>query len=112
MKKFTKYAAQGDLLLVKIDALPEGLTEVSPVDGQHTVAHSETGHHHTLAAGRVRYFRPDEGAFSGYVQVKEPTPLVHHRPHDTHEPILLDKGVYEIRRQREYTPKGYRRVED
>ena len=31
---------------------------------------------------------------------------------DTHEPIMLDDGIYRLRRQREYTPEGYRRVED
>lgn len=34
------------------------------------------------------------------------------RSFDTHESILLKGGTYEIRRQREYTPEGWRRVED
>jgi hypothetical protein len=29
-----------------------------------------------------------------------------------HEPIMFGVGIYEVRRQREYTPEGFRRVED
>lgn len=38
--------------------------------------------------------------------------VVHHRPHDTHETLRLVRGIYEVRRQREWTPEGWRRVED
>lgn len=34
------------------------------------------------------------------------------RPYDTHAPIMFEPGIYEVRRQREYTPEGFRRVED
>ena len=38
--------------------------------------------------------------------------LEHLREFDKHEPILFEPGVYHVRRQREYTPEGFRRVED
>ena len=47
-----------------------------------------------------------------WIKVNRPTVLEHQRPHDTHAPIKFAKGVYEVRRQREYTPEGWRRVAD
>jgi hypothetical protein len=44
--------------------------------------------------------------------VNDPVALEHLRDHDTHEPILFEKGTYHVRRQREYTPEGFRKVED
>ena len=47
-----------------------------------------------------------------WLQVNRSTALDHLRPHDTHESIMFEPGIYEVRRQREYTPEGFRRVED
>ena len=44
-KTFTDMAAQGDLLIQRVDTFPENLERVAPENGQHIVAHSETGHH-------------------------------------------------------------------
>jgi len=44
--------------------------------------------------------------------VNNPTELRHERSFDTHAPITIDKGKYEIRRQREYTLEGWRKIED
>lgn len=118
MKTFLKTAAQGEALFRRIDAAPDSLVDVAPVDGQVIIAHSETGHHHVMSADTVTLHRPAEGVAVPegleilYAIVREPTALEHLRPHDTHEPILFEPGVYEIRRQREYTPEGFRRVED
>ena len=38
--------------------------------------------------------------------------IEHLRSFDTHESISIAPGIYEIRRQREYTPEGWKRVED
>ena len=40
------------------------------------------------------------------------TLLRHLRDHDTHKTIAIPAGVFEVRRQREHTPEGWRRVED
>ena len=50
--------------------------------------------------------------FIAYLKVEEDTELKHKRSFDTHESLLLTPGIYEIRRQREYTPEGYRRAAD
>lgn len=112
MKKFKQQAAQGDILIRRIDALPEGLEKLEPKDNQHIVAHSETGHHHAFAEKGVNLFHAANDSMNLYVVIDEQADLIHNRSFDTHETIRFDAGVYEIRRQREYTPEGWRRVED
>jgi hypothetical protein len=38
--------------------------------------------------------------------------LRHLRQQDTHETLKIAPGIYEVRRQREYTPEGWRRAAD
>ena len=47
-----------------------------------------------------------------WLEVNRPTALVHKRDFDTHAPVLVQPGIYEVRRQREYTPEGFRQVMD
>lgn len=113
MKRFTRMAAQGDMLLLRIGALPEEAREVPAVDGAYILAHSETGHNHVvLDRPTVRLFSAmDE--FRAYLVVEdEPAVLEHQRSFDTHESLLITPGVYEVRRQREHTPEGFRRAAD
>lgn len=113
MKTINRMGAQGDLLLRKVEALPEGLEPVPAEGGRLIVAHSETGHHHWLAAPGCELWRSPGDPLIAYLRVSsEGADLVHARPWDTHETIRLPGGVYELRRQREYTPEGWRRVED
>lgn len=118
MKTFEKICAQGDVMFIKIDELPSGVTpDLSAVEGEELViTHSETGHHHVMDRKKAVMFMADGrgsgDGFVSYLEVKEDTPIVHKRSFDTHAPILFGKGFYEVRRQREYTPEGYRRVED
>ena len=118
MKTFWHTCAQGEALFRRVDAAPTGAAEVAPEGGRLILAHSETGHHHVMdaAAATLWTLPADHPAPAGvqilYLIVREPTTLEHLRPFDTHEPILFEPGVYEVRRQREYAPEGYRRVED
>jgi len=103
-------AFQGDLMFRRIDALPPGLT--ASLGDEHVVAHSETGHHH-VALGGAYYQSPDP--LLAYLVTAKPTLVEHRRSTDTHQSLLLNghaEVVWEIRRQREYTPEGWRRVED
>lgn len=117
MKSFTKIAAQGDLLIRRIEKLPEGLTQCGVENGKYIVAHSETSHHHVIEARpNVRVLDSADPLVS-YLEVVEATDttetlLEHLRSFDTHETIAIPPGTYEIRRQREYTPEGWRRVAD
>lgn len=118
MKTFTHTAAQGDVLFRRAEKLPDGVTPVATIDGKLIITHSETGHHHAMVLDRKRSKTPSVEMFStdnpliAWLRVNRPTVLEHLRPHDTHAPILFQPGVYEVRRQREYVPEGFRRVAD
>lgn len=117
MKTFKNQAAQGDLLIRRIDNLPEGCKQITSEKGFFVVAHSESGHNHVIEhKPNVSLYTTDDPMIS-YLQVIEANDateaiIEHLRSFDTHESILINPGIYEIRRQREYTPKGWRRVED
>jgi len=119
LKTFTKCAAQGDLLIRRIDAIPADAKPIKAEKGSYVVAHSETGHNHVIdERPNVALFASasNDGMIS-YLQVIEATDatetvLEHLRSFETHEPIIIPPGNYEIRRQREYVPEGWRRVED
>lgn len=104
--------AQGDLTIIATEFDKEGLSEMTPEDGKLIVGHSETGHNHILKANRVKCFMDTNNPFKLFVEVEEGTPLEHLRSHDTHGSIMLPPGQYQINQGREYTPEGYRRVQD
>ncbi|HSV48340.1 MAG TPA: hypothetical protein VLJ58_21305 [Ramlibacter sp.] len=117
MRTFKNQAAQGDLYIRRIAAVPAGAKPMAAEKGHFIVAHSETGHHHVIAERPgVQVFTTEDPMVS-YLQVIEATEqtealLEHLRSFDTHETIAIPPGSYELRRQREYTPEGWRRVED
>ena len=106
----TAPVAQGDVMIKRIDSLPEGLEESKAEDGNYVVAHSETGHHHVMSSADCTVWDQDE--FRSYVQVDNVVHLRHLRSFDTHETIALPPGKYRITRQREYVADGYRRAQD
>jgi len=119
MKEIKKSGAQGDVIFRRVKALPNGVVE-KKIEGEIIVAHSETGHHHVAESpGEVAFFSTKDPLVS-YLRVKgEYADIVHHRPWDTHETLrLLSDGtgegetIWEIGRQREWTPEGYRIVAD
>lgn len=112
MKTFEKTCAQGDIYITRIYKLPAGLVPVAPEDGRVIVTHSETGHHHVMLAERTKAYRLPDSIMDIFLTVEKGDTLEHLRPHDTHEPIQFGPGLYHVRRQREHTPEGFRRVED
>ncbi len=112
MKTFDKVCAQGDILITRIDKLPPGLVPVAPENGKVVVAHSETGHNHVMLAERTKMYRLPDSIMDIFLTVESGDTLEHLRPNDTHEAIKFEPGNYHVRRQREYAPKGFRRVED
>lgn len=116
MKTFTNCAAQGDLLITRIDEIPTDAVRQEPGDGVFVVAHSETGHHHVVESAPVEYFHAaNDGDFAGqvaYLRVNEPVALRHLRSFDTHEALSIPAGLYRLNQQREYTPEGFRRAAD
>ena len=109
---FKNACAQGDVHFTRIGKMPSGLKPVAAENGKLLVTHSETGHHHVMSSDGVAMFSDGSDAFTCYLAVSEPTMLEHLRSFDTHAPILFAPGNYQVRRQREYVPEGFRRVED
>lgn len=112
MKKIERLGAQGDVMFRRVDTVPAGLVEQPAKGARVVVAHSETGHDHYLAATGVALFADPADPMVCYLRIEGGADVVHARPFDTHETLRLGAGVWQVRRQREHTPKGWRRVED
>lgn len=117
MKTFKNIAAQGDLFIRRIESIPANAKPINAEKGRFVLAHSETGHDHIIAERPNVKLYGTGAPMVSYLEVVEATDatetlLEHLRSFDTHETIKIPAGRYEIRRQREYTPEGWRRVED
>ena len=108
-KTFDRIAAQGDFIIIRVDAIPANVVPVPPEQGKHVIAHSETGHHHVMDASHVRAFKPKKpDIYTLFLQVDKPTDIEHLRGFDTHEPIRTSPGMYRVHRQRQRVPEGFR----
>lgn len=121
MKTIQTIAAQGDVVFRRIDVLPTDVQQAKTESGAFVVAHSETGHNHIVMErpGVTMFSAMDElkamldGKPAAYLVIEnEPAKVEHLRGFDTHETIALSPGIWEVRRQREYTPEGFRRAAD
>lgn len=113
MKSFDKVAAQGDMMLIRIDQLPDDAKPEAAVNGRFVLTHSETGHDHVvMERPTVKFFSAMDEFRSYLIVEEEPAVLEHLRPTDTHEPLEIKPGIYEVRRQREYSPQGWQRAAD
>jgi len=98
---------QGDVFLRKIDEVPEGAEECTPKNDRLILAEGEaTGHHHSVAAAQARLLRYKEQMY--LVVAAKMLQLIHQE----HSPLEIPEGIYEVIRQREYTPQEVRRVAD
>ena len=120
MKTFKLSAAQGEVNVRRIDAVPDnlGLTPVAPEKGLLIVGHSESGHHHGFrASGGVAVMERTKDVPAGmkilYAILDEPTALIQDAAHP-HEPMMFEAGAYELRISREFDPfaEEARRVAD
>ena len=118
MKSAKRFIAQGDCLFLKVPALPGG-TALDPCADQLVVAHSETGHDHVAESTSARLHHVNGDPLTSYLVFGDTDvvgiDIVHLRPWDTHETVRLlgvPGDVWQVRRQREWTPEGWRRVED
>lgn len=93
---------QGDLLIRKIDSLPE--ETLSEVKSGIILYGEATGHKHRITKGRLFKSKSD----SMFLSVSRQGFIVH----EEHNPISLSKGYYAVIRQREYHPEEIRNVID
>jgi len=106
---------QGELMVRRIDEeIPATARAVPPIAGYHIVAHSETGHHHVIDGVKAAVYEAADDEFIGWIKSLggDGAEITHQRGFDTHEALHLPPGIYEIRRQREYTAEGFRRAAD
>jgi hypothetical protein len=118
MKTFNKVCAQGDIYITRLPddfKLPTDAVEQLPENGKLIITHSETGHHHVmdiLEKPKVKMYTLPDSIMDCLLIVNDTVALEHLRAYDTHESIEFKPGNYKVRRQREYTPEGFRKVED
>jgi hypothetical protein len=103
---------QGDVCIRRVAEIPQNAVAAGAEGGVYVIAHSETGHHHVVKERGAQLLIDKTNAFIAWLDVAEPTVLEHMRSFDTHEPYRLEPGKYEVRRQREHTPEGWRRAAD
>ena len=90
----------GEILLLKVLKLPKGL-ELSK---SKTIMTGSHGNNHDIDNGKL-YFK-NEGTFVfGYLVAKD-TNLLHPEHKDETGKAKIKDGIYELRRQSEYTPNG------
>jgi len=103
--------AQGDILFVRRGMPSEKGEEI--MDG--VIARGEiTGHTHRLRPGQDAVLRAVAGLM--YIEAMREAVVEHVLPDGRstgdHDSVSLPEGIWEVRRQREWTPEGYRQVAD
>lgn len=134
MKTIERMGAQGDVLFRRVTSIPDGARRVEG-EAEMVVAHSETGHHHVARPRRgysCERYQDERDPLVSYLRIRregdrmqaqadaaiaaiDAVLVEHERPYDTHETIALgaeDEAIWEVRRQREHTPTGWRQVMD
>lgn len=109
--------AQGEITIIKIDAMPQGIeTKAAERIGKGwIISHSESGHHHVLTGGAVmeRTSKVPQGMQILYAILENPEALIQDAavPHGGFD---LPAGLYEFRIAREFDPfaEQARRVAD
>jgi hypothetical protein len=113
----TEIFAQGDLLLERVpDVSPSGMVAQNADGTAMVLAEGEaTGHRHAIWEC-VTMFRDDRlawdipaGLYVGHVQVNAPSARL---THDEHAPLILLRGTWRVRRQRELGPRDARVLAD
>jgi hypothetical protein len=105
-------AAQGDLLIVRVNSVPKNATPVAHEDGRLILARGEsTGHHHSFAVGpHIALFRDDGAGSNAPLYFTAATPVA--LEHQEHSTINFAPGTYKVLRQRVFQTGMARRVED
>ena len=113
---------QGDVLIIPIAGkLPQGLKPVEREQGRVVLAHGEvTGHAHAIRERNAFLYQEDvKEKPRTFLHIVQPEGALHNAKnssvglrHEEHAKVKLKPGLYEVRRQREYTPEEIRNVAD
>lgn len=127
MNTIEKTARQGDVMLVRVENLPDGLVPAKrDQHGRITLAYGESsGHSHSIRDPHVCAFRMGDalddpsGVWGGvdYIEVggSSPATLSHEYASGQmaeHHSISLPPGLYKVELQQEYTPEAIVRAVD
>ncbi len=100
---------QGDVLIIRVKTIPNGVLPVARDNGRVILAYGEvTGHAHAIKDRRATLFS-DPKLAAIFMHVSDAPVALEHNEHDT---IVLPPGNYQIVRQREYSPEAIRNVTD
>ena len=102
----TLHYRQGDVLLMKVERLPEEAVLMETEKHRVVLAYGEvTGHAHAISTDVAAMYSHNNERF---LHVTPGAELVH----EEHSTIFLEPGVYKVVQQREYTPQELRFVRD
>jgi hypothetical protein len=108
MKNKPAIFRQGDVLIQRIDELPQTITPMPRENGKIILAHGEvTNHSHAIAAKKAHQYADGTGVT--YLDIQAALANLTHEEHAT---IPLARGFYRVIRQREYSPEAIRNVAD
>jgi hypothetical protein len=91
---------QGDVLVQKVDKMPENANPVK-WEGRVILQHGEvTGHCHAISTDYARMYTAKG---QRYLEIYKPGAKLNHEEHGT---IALPEGFYRVIQQREYVPEA------
>jgi len=94
MKTAKRTAQQGDLILRKINAVPDG--EIKETTRKRLIlAHGESGHSHVIEDDEAELVRIGEKML---LKLTRAATIVH----EEHKPVRLSPGIWEVGRVQEY----------
>lgn len=102
----------GELLLKEVSSLPTG-AELKNTTKKHIVAHSETGHHHTLVADKD--FKIYSHSGTSFIEIPSIAELQHEKTgKDVHKTHTITPAIYEviIKKEFDYFQGALRAVRD
>jgi len=109
MKNLPKLFRQGDVLIERVECIPNNAVAVQSDNERIVLAHGEaTGHAHTLSQKGAK-LKQVPGETATYLEIAEALAEVHHQEHAT---VSLQRGQWRVTRQREYGPEAIRNVAD
>lgn len=96
---------QGDVMVERVDSIPDGCAEIPRDAGRIVLAYGEvTGHAHAIHEPGVTMLRAANADV--YLRVVEPSML----RHEEHTHVAIPPGLYRVTRQREWTDNDEPRV--
>ena len=108
MKNQTHYR-QGDVFIERIARIPDTAKKQKPGQPIILALGEATGHHHAIEIDdpdSADWWKKESG--EQFVTLRAPARIIHQE----HQTIELEAGTYCVRRQREYSPKAIRNVQD